>query len=303
MSHYKNTLLRVARCLALVVLGVTLTWPAFANRLLHSQRSLYREVLVYQDGNERCMCFTRECRVGRQTCFDLRRPERFVMNYPRMMMGALYAKPDPRTVLIIGLGGGTLPTAIAQVVPSARIDVVEIDPAVVKVANQYFLFKPGKQTHVIESDGRVFVKRALREQQRYDLIMLDAFDHEYIPEHLLTEEFLREVQTLLAPGGVLAANTFSSSKLYDHESVTYSSVFGTYYNLKRENRVIIAARGELPTLEQITANSARFAEPFKTFGISATTLLPLFSTRTDWDAGARRLTDQYSPANLLNRRE
>ena len=67
----------------------------------------------------------------------------------------------------------------------------------------------------------------MREQQRYDLIMLDAFDHEYIPEHLLTQEFLQEVKSLLAPGGVLAANTFSSSRLYDHESTTYAAVFGS----------------------------------------------------------------------------
>jgi spermidine synthase len=287
----------------LVLLGAVAP-SALAQKLLHSQRSLYREVLVYQDQDERCMCFTRNCRVGRQTCMDMRHPERFVMNYPRMMMAALYAKPAPRSVLIIGLGGGTLPRALAEVLPTARIDVVEIDPAVVQVARKYFLFAPSEQTQVIEADGRVFVKRALREQRHYDLIMLDAFDHEYIPEHLLTEEFLREVQGLLAPGGVLAANTFSSSRLYDHESVTYSAVFGTYFNLKRENRVIIAMQGgSLPDSSQLEANSMQLANALRPLGISAPGLLALFSTTPDWDAKARKLTDQYSPANLLNRRE
>ncbi len=300
MSTQIPTLLKV---MLLVLLG-TLAMPALAQRLLHSQRSLYREVLVYQEQNERCMCFTRNCRIGRQTCMDLKHPDRFVMNYPRMMMAALYLKPAPRSVLIIGLGGGTLPRALAQILPGVRINVVEIDPAVIKVANKYFSFTPDKSLQVTELDGRVFVKRALREQQRYDLIMLDAFDHEYIPEHLLTEEFLREVQGLLAPGGVLAANTFSNSRLYDHESVTYSAVFGTYFNLKRENRVIIATQnGALPDSAQLTANSALLAQSFKPLGISAAALLPLFATTPDWDKNARRLTDQYSPANLLNRRE
>jgi len=294
---------RCSAVAALLLVLCSVTAPAAAQRLLHSQRSLYREVLVYQDGNERCMCFTRDCRIGRQTCMDLRRPERFVMNYPRMMMAALFAKPQPRSVLIIGLGGGTLPRAIAQTVPTAQIDVVEIDPAVIEVANKYFSFTPGKQTQVTEVDGRVFVKRALRMQRRYDLIMLDAFDHEYIPEHLLTEEFLREVQGLLEPGGVLAANTFSGSRLYDHESVTYSAVFGTYFNLKRDNRVIIAVRGPLPDSQVLIANSERLASALRPLGVSAAVLLPLFSTTPDWDTGARKLTDQYSPANLLNRRE
>lgn len=271
-------------------------------KLLHSERSLYREVLVYEGDRQRCMCFTRNCRVGRQSCMDMRAPDRIVMNYPRMMLGALLLNPEPRTVLIIGLGGGTLPRALEQLLPQARIDVVEIDPAVVRVAGRYFDFKAAERVRVIEADGRVYVKRAIRENKRYDVIMLDAFDHEYIPEHLLTQEFLREVKTLLAPGGVLAANTFSSSRLYDHESTTYASVFGTYFNLKRENRVILYRDGAPATPQEIATNGARFAAPFKPLGVEVDLLRPLFSTRVDWDTGARVLTDQYSPANLLNSR-
>jgi spermidine synthase len=144
------------------------------------------------------------------------------------------------------------------------------------------------------------VKRALREQKNYDLIMLDAFDHEYIPEHLLTQEFLKEVKALLAPGGVLAANTFSSSRLYDHESTTYASVFPEFFNLKKENRVIIAANGPLPGVDELLTNSARFQSAFEEFGVETGKLLPLFSRKQDWERDARILTDQYSPANLLN---
>jgi spermidine synthase len=218
------------------------------------------------------------------------------------MMSALFMKPDPRSILIIGLGGGTLPRALQQVVPAATIDVVEIDPAVVRVAERYFWFRENERVRVEEVDGRVFVKRAQREQRQYDIIMLDAFDHEYIPEHLLTREFLEEVASLLAPQGVLAANTFSSSRLYDHESVTYAAVFGTFYNLKRDNRVILATKGPLPSREQIARNAQQFKNPFAAFGIGVERHLDMFSTRVDWDREARVLTDQYSPANLLNLR-
>jgi spermidine synthase len=269
-------------------------------KLLHSERSLYREVLVYEAGSVRCICFTRFCRIGRQTCQDVKHPDRIVMNYPQMMLGSLFVKPEPRSVLIIGLGGGTIPRALHEVIPEARIDVVEIDPAVVTVARRYFDLGKNGKLNVIEADGRVHVKRALRGEQRYDLIMLDAFDHEYIPEHLLTQEFLKEVKSLLAPGGVLAANTFSSSRLYDHESATYASVFPQFFNLKRENRVIIASNGPLPDDSQLRANSAKFQKAFDSFGFSAGKLLPLFSRKQDWERDARVLTDQYSPANLLN---
>lgn len=293
----------ILRDVVLILLSMlcAATVHAQTQRLLHSERSLYREVLVYEGNGERCMCFTRDCRIGRQSCIDLAAPQRFALKYTRMMMGALYLNPVPRSILIVGLGGGTLPTALMQVLPQANIDVVEIDPAVVRVAQKYFGFRPDDHVRVTEMDGRVFIKRAIREQRRYDLIMLDAFDHEYIPEHLLTQEFLREVRTLLVPGGVLAANTFSSSRLYDHESTTYASVFGEFFNLKRENRVIFASVDTLPSLATVKANSAIHAAALAQFGVQAGDLLPLFSVKADWDPKARVLTDQYSPANLLNR--
>jgi spermidine synthase len=269
-------------------------------KLLHSERSLYREVLVYEHRGVRCMCFTRSCRIGRQSCMEASKPDRIVMQYPKMMLAALFANPRPSAVLIIGLGGGTIPRALLEVAPQARMDVVEIDPAVVRVARKYFGFDADQRLRVHEMDGRVFVKRAIRERRRYDLIMLDAFDHEYIPEHLLTREFLAEVRSILAADGVLAANTFSSSRLYDHESVTYAAVFPQFFNLKRENRVIIAVNGEAPSREELRANSERFERAFTRFGLDTSQLLTLFSLRRDWNPDARVLTDQYSPANLLN---
>ena len=284
------------------VLLLFLTGVASADnmKLLHSERSLYREVLVYETGSVRCICFTRYCRIGRQTCQDVKHPDRIVMNYPQMMLGALFVNPAPRSVLIVGLGGGTLPRALRQMLPDVQIDVVEIDPAVVRVADRYFQFAASARTRVIESDGRVYVKRAQRTGQRYDLIMLDAFDHEYIPEHLLTQEFLEEVKSLLTPNGVLAANTFSSSRLYDHESVTYEKVFEKFFNLKRENRVIVARPGGLPDAAQLRANSEHFTAAFDSFGFDVKEVLPLFTEQRDWNPRARVLTDQYSPANLLN---
>jgi spermidine synthase len=291
---------RMSRLIAFIALALLVSHPASAQKLIHSERSLYRDVLVYDNGEERCMCFTRNCRIGRQTCMDTRVPDRFVMNYTKMMMSSLFVNPEPTSILIIGLGGGTLPRALARVLPSATIDVVEIDPAVVRVARRFFAFAPNERMKVTEVDGRVFVKRALREGRHYDIVMLDAFDHEYIPEHLLTREFLQEVAALLTPHGLLAANTFSSSRLYDHESATYAAVFGTFYNLKHDNRVVLATQGALPPKEQIERNAARFERTFDAFDIDVRRQLDLFSTQPDWDRQARVLTDQYSPANLLN---
>lgn len=271
-----------------------------AMELVHSERSLYRQVLIYEDQGTRCLCFTRNCAIGRQSCMALAQPQKLVFEYTHMMLGSLYLQPRPQNMLIIGLGGGTLPRALQGLLPQTAIDVVEIDPAVVKVARQYFRFAPGPKTRVFEEDGRTYVRRALREGKSYDLIMLDAYDHEYIPEHLLTREFLQEVRQLLKPGGIVAANTFSSSQLYDNESVTYRAVFGAFYNLRSGNRIILARNGPLPSLTVIQQTAAGFHEIYEALGFSATDLISLFSTAVDWNERARVLTDQYSPANLLN---
>jgi spermidine synthase len=289
------------RVLFLLMLLLSAPLALAQQKLVHSEKSLYRPVFVYEDAGERCMCFTVQCRIGRQSCINLANPHQFVLNYTRMMMGGtLFMGPAPKRVLIVGLGGGSLPTSLQEILPDAQIDVVEIDPAVTRVAKQYFSFKDGPKLKIIEMDGRVYVKRAIREGLRYDAILLDAFDHEYIPEHLLTREFLQEVESLLSPEGVLVGNTFSSSKLYDHESTTYAAVFGRFFNLKAANRVIVARPAGLPNEAQLRAKALEYEAMLRTFGVDAQAVLPMFSTRADWDVNARVLTDQYSPANLLN---
>jgi spermidine synthase len=285
----------------LMLFLVAVAAPVSAQTLVHSEKSLYREVLVYEERGERCMCFTRMCRIGRQSCINLQDPHKFALNYTRMMMaGTLFMGPAPKRVLIVGLGGGSIPMALAEVLPDAQIDVVEIDPAVTRVAKRFFGFKDGPKMRVTEVDGRVYVKRAIREGTKYDAILLDAFDHEYIPEHLLTKEFLEEVESLLTPQGVLVGNTFSSSRLYDHESTTYAAVFKTFFNLKRENRVVVARPAGLPSAGAIREKALEYELVLRGFGVDSQSVLPLFTTRPDWDTKARVLTDQYSPANLLN---
>jgi len=279
--------------------SLALTVSVASAQEIYQEKSLYRNILVYEDQGLRCMKFGRQS-TGRQTCISLKNPDVLVLNYTKMLLGALYLKPDPRNILIIGLGGGSLPSALKKIVPQAKIETVELDPSVAKVAERFFGFKPGKDNAVAIEDGRVFVKRAQKQGKKYDLVILDAFDHVYVPEHMLTQEYLQEVKSLLEKDGVLAANTFSSSRLYDAESATYASVFGAFYNLKTENRVILASNGGLPPMAQIQANAGQAEQKLNTLGTGKDWLLPLFSTKIDWPERTRILTDQYSPANLLN---
>ena len=285
---------------AALLAGMALAGPVAADTTLHQERSLYRNIFVTQDGDERCLLFRARRGLGRESCRLMSNPDKMVFEYTQMMLAGLYVNPQPKRILIIGLGGATIPSALQALVPGAQLDVVELDGAVDRVARNYFGFKPGPMTKVSIEDGRVFVKRAGRAGAQYDLVMLDAFENDYIPEHMLTREFLTEVKAIMAPRAVLVANTWSSSGLYDHESVTYSAVFGDFFNMKLGNRIIVTQLGGLPSADVLKRNAQVWEPQFARRGASSSFLLPLLVTRPDWDIKARILTDQYSPSNLLN---
>ena len=271
--------------------------------VLHEERSLYRNLFVRQDGDERCLLFRARRNVGRESCKLMSNPDHLIFDYTHMMLASLYVDPAPKKILIIGLGGATIPDALQKMLPGVQLDIVEIDPAVDRVARKYFDFKPAAKTRVFVEDGRVFVKRAARSKPNYDIVMLDAFAEDYIPEHMLTREFLQEVKSIMAPRGVLAANTWSTSELYDYESATYADVFGPFYNLKSGNRIILTRLGGLPTPEELRANAAKWDPQLLRRGVERGELMGMINTRVDWDTKVRVLTDQFSPSNVLNARK
>ncbi len=277
-----------------------------AERILHEERSLYSDIVVKHIGNRVCLQFKVRSDQRNQSCFDRRAPRRMVFSYTRMAMAGLLFAPEPASALIIGLGGGTVPTALAELYPDIEIDAVEIDPAVVKVAREFFAFETGDRMRVHTQDARVWVKRALLKQRQFDYILLDAFNGEYIPEHLMTAEFFEELKALLGPEGVMVSNTFGMSRFYSNESATYKHVFGDFINFRMadsSNRIVIAPVANLSD-ETLLARARELEAPLKPYAVPirkfSRNLVRLRGAAPDWDTGARVFTDQYSPANVLH---
>ena len=269
---------------------------------IHEERSKYRDITVTQVGDRRCLLFNVHRGDRNQTCMMVDDRDLLVFDYTRMSFSGLLLKPDPEDILVIGLGGGSIPMTFADLFPNAKIDVVEIDEAVVRVAEEYFYYSDTDNMTVYVDDGRPFIKRAGIRGQKYDYIVLDAFSGDYIPEHMLTREFLEEVKAIMTEDGVLVANTFSTSRLYDHESVTYQRAFGEFYNFKLPtsgNRIIIAQLDALPPRGEMVEESRRIAPSLEKYGVRLTEYPRRLTTRVDWDMSRRELTDQYSPGNLL----
>jgi spermidine synthase len=112
-----------------------------------------------------------------------------------------YAAPL-NDVLCIGMGGGIVPAQLAR--EGKRVDVVEINPAVVEVATRFFGFEPNKVQLTI-GDGRYFLNKC---QKQYDAVLLDAFLGDSSPSHLMTREAFANIRRVLKPDGVLVINSF-----------------------------------------------------------------------------------------------
>lgn len=270
-------------------------------RQIHKERSLYRNIVIVEKNDLLCMRFeTRKKRVSNQACYDTKDPKRAVFEYVQGTLLGYAINPEPRRILIIGLGGGTLSSIMHEISPQAEIINVEIDPAVVKLARKYFNYVENKKVKTVVQDGRVYIKRALLKQQKFDWIVLDAFNGDYIPEHLMTREFLQEVKTLLTEDGILSANTFSRSKLYHFESATYQNVFKQLQVFRaptKGNRVIFAKKHTPFTT--FPAPNQKLVEQLNKYKIDTYKIWRRITDKIDWDKKSEILTDQYSPANLL----
>ena len=138
------------------------------------------------------------------------RPYELLLPYARFMFASYLFVPQPQRVLIVGLGGGSMVQFLNRFDPRVTVDVVEIDPAVVAIARQYFGLRAGPTLNVATGDG---LKYLAGTTNRYDVIYMDAFlkpaadtDATGVPLGLKTQEFYKKVQEKLTPGGLVAFN-------------------------------------------------------------------------------------------------
>lgn len=234
--------------------------PPGVAQTLYSRDTLYHNITVDQVGDERHLHFDNSY----QSAIYVNDPLRMAFLYTSYLHLGVVARPEPRSALFIGLGGGSAPSSFLHNYPSLkRIDVAEIDPEVVNVARRYFMLPDDPRLKVTVQDGRLFVERKARELARgdgipYDIIVIDAYFSDTIPYHLTTYQFAERLQEILSPDGVLAFNIIGAlagprSQLLRSMIRTFAKVFpqlylfpvGGWYGKEdyyERNVILIAAR-------------------------------------------------------------
>lgn len=163
--------------------------------LLAIEQSAYGELRVLQDGPERFLLIDGGAHTGVDTTLWESLFEYVnVMDIPRGYFDR------PKRMLLVGLGGGSVAKNYAR--NGWTVDVVEIDPAVTRLARRYFALRDD-EARVFHEDGRQYLRRG---GEAYDIIILDAFGSGSIPFHLITSESFARARECLSPEGVLAVN-------------------------------------------------------------------------------------------------
>ena len=239
--YYRSLRGAAARFFAVLALFALFAAASAAEKVLYEKPSQYTNIIVTEDDlGQRVLRFERG--GARQTIAKPGDPTFLGFAYTKVAFAGLALSQEPRRIMIVGLGGGTMPMFLRHYYPAAAIDVVDIDPDVVHVAKEYFGFREDASLRAHVGDGRKFVESA---REPYDVVFLDAFGTRNVPPHLTTVEFMRAVRRSVRPTGVVVGNIWGRpvNPLYDSMVRTYQEVFDELYILDvpgTTNKILLA---------------------------------------------------------------
>lgn len=244
--------------------------------------------------------------AGEASYFDPR-GELFYGPWPLLAAAPLLAQdprgaPLPRTasvrVLLLGLGGGTAARMLVEAFPRAEVLGVELDAGILRVARAHLGLRHPRIIARV-GDARVALRRVAPRSQH--AVVVDVYRDLYVPFHLATEEFFREVRRVLSPGGVVVLNLVpldDRGELTGALGRTLAAVFPEVHRLEVPgglNRLLVG--GDHPLSAPALAARARQLPPegFGRFVSSGLETLRPF----DGPRAGLRFTDDRAPVERL----
>jgi spermidine synthase/MFS family permease len=273
-----------------------------------ARETRYHRLLVVDDDDSRFLRFDSSFQSG----MYLDDPFRTRFLYTDYLDLGIAYNPNTSRMLFIGLGGGSAPKRVWRDFPAFTLHAVELDPDVVETARRWFELPRDDRLGVTVEDGRRYLRK---EEQTWDVIVIDAFFSDSIPFHLTTQEFVELARTRLRPGGVVVVNligalTGDSSKLLRSVAKTYSSVFRTVQlhpvyedEFDRDadsirNVILVATDRDDPGTAELTRTWNRIRETASTAPDLDAAIADRWPEPLDGD-GVPVLTDGYAPTDSL----
>lgn len=170
-------------------------------------------------------------------------PDALCLSYTRKMMAFLLFNSQPHRILLLGLGGGSLAKFCYRRLRRSKITVLEIDPNVMALREEFCVPSDDERCRVLQGDG---VRYLAGQGPRKDVILVDAYDRHGVAPELATARFYHEVKRRLSLRGVLVVNVFGDAdQRIAHASIVHG-VFGRRMILlpvrNYDNLIILAFR-------------------------------------------------------------
>jgi spermidine synthase len=183
-----------------------------------------------------------------QSAMRLSAPDAIELDYVRAMMAFLLFCPEPRDVLMIGLGGGSMARLVHARMPATRVTVAEIDPGVVTVARKYFRFpEEDERLEIVIGEG---AKEVARRPAGCDVLVVDGFVNGRVAGSLCTRSFYEAAFAALRPQGVMVANFMADDSSLERHCARIGRAFGRDPVLllaeEEDNLIAFAVKGGPP---------------------------------------------------------
>lgn len=230
--------------------------------IIHEETSEYSKIRVRGDESKRSLMFVSEAgRETLQSSIDLDNPSKLKVAYTKALFNSLLLKHPQKKILIVGLGGGGMVRFAETYLPDTFVEAVEIDPAVVSIADKYFHTRDSSQVKIHTADAFDFL--ADSNNGPYDAIYMDAFLRPSVDKdvdgktgRLKTVEFLKTIKNRLTDDGILACNLISYRPTTPTDLAALEEVFAKVYEQK------VAGTGNLAVFA-VQHEEQKVADPIK----------------------------------------
>lgn len=221
-------------------------------KIIYKTGTEYNDITVMQNGN---IITLWSPRTTKQTEIDIANPHVPNIEYARNTVLSLVFNNNPQKILILGLGGGSIPLMFYYLCKNVRIDVVEIDPDMPGIAKTFFNFFDSPRIRLFIEDAGDYIQRI---SESYDIIVLDTYLGKHIPGSLQTQLFCSTVKKRLSRNGIFVSNLMTSdSAHFNHMSSLINSIFQNMWflpGIEARNMLTFASNGKIPR-QTILANA------------------------------------------------
>jgi spermidine synthase len=180
----------------------------------------FEKPIVHETALSKSMVFSD---IDVQSRMSVARPDELQFEYTRLMMGVLLFQPQPKHLLMVGLGGGSLAKFCYKHLPDTQITVVEINPHVIALRQSFCIPDDDDRFHVVQMDAADFMAHT---DQTFEVVFVDGFDPNGMPQQLGSTQFYSDCRRVLSSGGVAVVNLHRFGKYLEVYVDRISSVFG-----------------------------------------------------------------------------